>query len=158
MGNEETWESFLNLNLTSTSPYLLGLCFWSQSLRLLFPKMRIKPTLGLPGGSDGKESACNVGRPGFDPWVGKNPWRRAWQPTPVFLPGESHGGPWGRRVGHDWTTKHSTAEAYLGAWCVNKEGKYVKGQHCLSQLTFNLFCPPFLRSASTMGCGKQQKN
>ena len=30
-------------------------------------------------------------RPGFDPWVGKIPCRRAWQPTPVFLPGESHG-------------------------------------------------------------------
>ena len=27
---------------------------------------------------------------GFNPWVGKIPWRRAWQPTPVFLPGESH--------------------------------------------------------------------
>ena len=27
----------------------------------------------------------------FDPWVGKIPWRRAWQPAPVFLPGESHG-------------------------------------------------------------------
>ena len=26
----------------------------------------------------------------FDPWVGKIPWRRAWQPTPVFLPRESH--------------------------------------------------------------------
>ena len=30
-------------------------------------------------------------RPGFDPWVGKIPWRRACQPTPVLLPGESHG-------------------------------------------------------------------
>ena len=30
-------------------------------------------------------------RLGFDPWVGKIPWRRAWQPTSVFLPGESHG-------------------------------------------------------------------
>ena len=30
-------------------------------------------------------------KPGFDPWVGKIPWRRAWQPTPVFLPGEFHG-------------------------------------------------------------------
>ena len=30
-------------------------------------------------------------RPGFDPWVGKIPWRRAWLPVPVFLPGESHG-------------------------------------------------------------------
>ena len=27
----------------------------------------------------------------FGPWVGRIPWRRAWQPTPVFLPGESHG-------------------------------------------------------------------
>ena len=27
----------------------------------------------------------------MDPWVGKIPWRRAWQPTPVFVPGESHG-------------------------------------------------------------------
>ena len=43
-------------------------------------------------------------RPGFDPWVGKIPWRRKWQPTPLLLPGESHGGrslvgysPWGRK-------------------------------------------------------------
>ena len=31
------------------------------------------------------------GRPRFDSWVGKSPWRRKWQPTPVFLPGEFHG-------------------------------------------------------------------
>ena len=30
-------------------------------------------------------------RCGFDPWVGKIPWRRPWQPIPVFVPGESHG-------------------------------------------------------------------
>ena len=46
---------------------------------------------GFPGGSDGKESACNAGDPGLIPGSGKSPWRRAWQPTPVFLPGESHG-------------------------------------------------------------------
>ena len=33
----------------------------------------------------------NYKRHGFDPWVGKIPWKRAFQPTPVFLPGESHG-------------------------------------------------------------------
>ena len=38
-----------------------------------------------------KESAFHAGTPGFYPWVGKIPWRRAWQPTPVFLPGASHG-------------------------------------------------------------------
>ena len=31
------------------------------------------------------------GRPGLDSWVRKIPWRRQWQPTPVFLPGNSHG-------------------------------------------------------------------
>ena len=49
---------------------------------------------GLPGGSVGKESACNAGdagKCGFNPQVGKIPWRRAWQPTPLFLPRESHG-------------------------------------------------------------------
>ena len=39
----------------------------------------------------GKESACQCRRPGFNSWVRKIPWRRAWQPTPGFLPGESHG-------------------------------------------------------------------
>ena len=51
--------------------------------------------LGFPGGSDGKESWV-------DPWIEKIPWRRAWQPMPVFLPEESRGqrtvvgySPWG---------------------------------------------------------------
>ena len=67
----------------------------------------LKHVPGFPGGSD-----CRVclqcGRPGFDPWVGKNPWRRERQPTPVFLPGESHRqrspagySPWAHRVGHN---------------------------------------------------------
>ena len=47
--------------------------------------------LGFPGGSDGKVSACNAGDPVFHPWVRKIPWRWAWQLTPTFLPGESHG-------------------------------------------------------------------
>ena len=60
----------------------------------------------FPGGSVYKESTCRCRRckrPKFDPWVRKIPWRRKWQPTPVFLPGESHGqrslagySPWSR--------------------------------------------------------------
>jgi len=46
---------------------------------------------GFPGGSDSKESACNTGDPDSIPGLGRFPWRREWQPTPVFLPGESHG-------------------------------------------------------------------
>ena len=49
---------------------------------------------GFPGGASGKEPACprrRQKRRGFNSWAGKIPWRRAWQPTPVFWPGESHG-------------------------------------------------------------------
>jgi len=39
-----------------------------------------------------KNPPANAGNGlGFDPWVGELPWRREWQPTPVFSPGESHG-------------------------------------------------------------------
>ena len=47
-----------------------------------------------PGCTSGKEPAYQCRRHkrrGFDPWIRKIPWRRAWQPTPVFQPGESHG-------------------------------------------------------------------
>ena len=47
--------------------------------------------MGFPGGASGKEPICQCRRCGFDPCIGKIPWRRAWQATPVFLPGESHG-------------------------------------------------------------------
>ena len=62
--------------------------------------------MGFPGGASGKESTsqCRSRRCGFDPWVGKIPWSREWQATPVFLPGKFHGqrslvgySPWGRK-------------------------------------------------------------
>ena len=49
--------------------------------------------MGFPGGASGKELAYQCRRHkrcGFDPWVGKIPWRRSWQPTPAFLPEEFH--------------------------------------------------------------------
>ena len=59
---------------------------------------------GASLGLSGKEFTCQSRRGGFHPCVRKIPWRRAWQPTPVFLPGESHGqrslvgcSPWGRK-------------------------------------------------------------
>ena len=51
----------------------------------------------FPGGSVGKESACNAGdqlqckRSEFEPWARKIRWRRKWQPTPVLWPGKFHG-------------------------------------------------------------------
>ena len=60
--------------------------------------------MGFPGGTDGKKIYLQCGRPEFDPWVRKVPWRRGWLPTPVFLPGESQGqkslagySPWGQK-------------------------------------------------------------
>ena len=57
--------------------------------------------------ASGEESACQcrrLNRCGFSPLVGKIPWRRKWQPSPVFLPGEPHGqrcmvgySPWGHK-------------------------------------------------------------
>ena len=61
--------------------------------------------MGFPGGTSGKESAYNDGDPGSIPGLRRFPWRREWRPTPVFLPGESHGqrsladySPWGITV------------------------------------------------------------
>ena len=67
--------------------------------------------LGLPRWHQGKEPACQCGRHKrhrFNPWVGKIPWRRTWQPIPGFLPGESpwteeHGGLQVHRVIESWT-------------------------------------------------------
>ena len=71
--------------------------------------------VGLPRWLSGKEPTCQCRRLRFDSWVGKIPWRRKWQPTPVFLPGGSHGqrslagytvhGV--TRVGHDLATEHT---------------------------------------------------
>ena len=71
----------------------------------------------IPTWCSGKESACQCRRHKrlrFDPWVGKIPWKRAWRPTPAFLPGKFHGqrsltgySPRGRRVRHDWACVHS---------------------------------------------------
>ena len=48
-------------------------------------------------------------RPGFDPWVRKIPWRREWQPTPILLPGESHG--WRILVGYSpWVAESDKTE------------------------------------------------
>ena len=82
-------------------------------------------TTGFPGGASGKEHSCQCRRHKrleFDHWVGKIPWRRAWQPTPIFLPSES---PWtedpgelqsieSQRVGHDW---RDLAHTHTLFWC-----------------------------------------
>ena len=67
---------------------------------------------GFPSGISGEESTCQCRRHKrcrFDPYVGKIPWRREWQPTPVFLPEKSHG----------WAAVHG----------VTKSWSQLSGQH-----------------------------
>ena len=61
-------------------------------------------------------------RPRLNPWVGKIPWRRAWQPTPIFLPGEFHGqwslagySPWACHI-TDTTEATEHAHMHITLW------------------------------------------
>ena len=62
-------------------------CGWISSLGYNKVLMRLE---GLPWWLGGKECTCKCRRWGFNLWVGKIPWRRKWQPIPMFLPGKSH--------------------------------------------------------------------
>ena len=62
--------------------------------------------LGLPSWLSWSRICLQYGKPGFNLWVGKIPLRRAWQPTPVFLPGEP---PWTEEPW--WTTVHGVANS-----------------------------------------------
>ena len=83
------------------------------------------------------KNLLQCGRLGFNPWVGKIPWRRTWQPTPVLLPGEI---PWteepgglqsigSQRVRHDWVTKHVSQARMKTSACrdskANNWGSYL---------------------------------
>ena len=86
--------------------------------------------LGFPGGSEGKQSACNAGDLGLITWVGTIPWRRKWQSTPVFVPGESRGqrslaGYSPQRLKEsDTTEKLSTHAQLVRTYCVGNYTQY----------------------------------
>ena len=94
----------------------------------------------LPRWYSGKESACQCKRHKrcvFDPWVSKIPWRRKWQPTPVFFPGKFRGqrslmgyNPWGCKELDmtDWTFMQ---------WVITEKSFHVLIFHCLC----SCFCP-----------------
>ena len=98
---------------------------WSryQYPRHPLPPPTVFTVANSPGVASGKEPTCRCQRwkrHGFEPWVKKIPWRRAWQLTPVFLPGESLGqrglvgySPWGCKES-DMTevTKHAHTRTF----------------------------------------------
>ena len=94
--------------------------------------------VGLPRWLSGKECDCQYRRHrrrGFDPWVGKIPWRKIWQPTSVFLSGKSHEqrtlagySPWGHKESDTTVCKHTHTHTHTCAW-------YCTVLPALSQLT-----------------------
>ena len=100
------------------------MCFLSQSLLC---------TPGFPSGANGKESTCQCRRHKrgwFNPWVRKIPWRRAWQPTPVSLPGEFHG--------------QRSLVGYSPQGCKESHMTEVTKHACVRTHTHKLFYPPSL--------------
>ena len=90
-------------------------------------------------------SAGDIKRLGFDPWVGKISWRRKWQLTPVFLPGESHGqrslagySSWGRRE-LDMTEVTERANIYIQIQFIS-----IAIQNYIIEINYNLFSSFFL--------------
>ena len=102
------------LELSGTSHLLAEICStvsWGNICagdgeRLSFREIASGTWLsGLPWWLHGKEFTCQCKRCRFDHWVRKITWRRKWQPTPVFLPGKSHG------QRHLWATIHGVAKS-----------------------------------------------
>ena len=88
---EEAVSAFLWFRLLSGRRWLAKVAL--SKLFIVWCYFPLPPVLacGLPWWLSGKESTCQSKRHEFNPWVGKTPWRRKWQPTPVFLPGKSRG-------------------------------------------------------------------
>ena len=85
---------------------------------------------------------CQCRRCGFDPCMGKIPWKKKGQPIPVFLPGKFHGqrslasySPWGHRVGQDLTTEQQQQRLTMGEW-----GAWESEKKCVGFLANYLGC------------------
>ena len=74
----------------------LDISLFELFLSLLISLKLFAENLGFPGGSDGNESACSAGDLSLILVLETFPWKKAWQPTPVSLPGES---PWTKEPG-----------------------------------------------------------
>ena len=103
--------SFLFWSSTYKWNHMISVFVWFISISIIH--CRSTPVvangkISFFSGSDGQESACNAGDLGLFPGLERIPWRREWQPTPVFLPGKSQGQrslvgycPWGPK---EWDT------------------------------------------------------
>ena len=104
---------------------------------------------GLPRWHSGRETTCQCRRHRrrrFSPWFGKIPWRRKWQPTPVFLLGKFH---WQRSLTgcSPCTTEHTHRDThtYTRQWVVGIRGQSQVNFLCLFACILNYYAslPPF---------------
>ena len=127
----------LKVQFAGASPKRLG---GPHPENFCIPRAGWGSRIWISDSSGGKESACNCRRPGFDPWVRKMPWSRGWLPTPVFLPGKSHGqmslvgcSLWVHKVGHNWATNtHTHTQTLQSSWCCQSTKVQWKAVICLS--------------------------
>ena len=94
-----------------------------MSLLVLFPPL-IRPIVqrGFPGGTDGKESACNAGDPGAIPWSGRSPGGGLGNPLQHFCLENPHG--WRTLAGYSpWGRKELDATERLTLWCGPRIGR-----------------------------------
>ena len=103
--------------------------------------MKINCFSGLPRWFTGKQSACQCRRQGFYPWVRKIPWRRKWQPIPVFLPEKSHGhrslvgySPWGVKESDMTVTQQPQLLLYNIVQNIEAEGTLLNSYYEISNI------------------------
>ena len=105
--------------------------------------------LGFPCGSAGKKICLQCGRPGFNPWAGKIPWRRERLSTLVFWPGEFHGlySPWGHEES-DMTTEQLSLslQLFVDVTFFSKRLENTSKPETLSSV---LFSPPIMCDSAT---------
>ena len=140
LGNEPRSWSFCHF-WDCTQVLHFGLSCWLQGCSISFKG-------GFPGGSAGRESACNAGDLGLIPGLWRSPGEGNGNPTPVFFPGEFHGqrglvgySPWGCTVRHDWVTN---IHIYIYAYSRRDNG-YVNQIHPFLSILVHWFlrcrCP-----------------
>ena len=97
---------------------------WSIPKPVIFKLVKTSTSVslsGLPRWLSGKESACQCRRHRLDIWVRKVLWRRKWQPTPVFLPGEFYG----QRSMAEYSPWHVKSQTWLSNWACTHECVFI---------------------------------
>ena len=120
----------------------------------------------FPAGASGKRLTCQCKRHmrhRLNSWVGRNPWRRKWQPTQVFLFRESHGqrslvgySPLGQRVGHNWSVlAHTHWPNIPGSYAIlffYNIRLYFTTRHIYTWASFPLWPSHFILSEAISNC------